>query len=146
MIHLAALDAKDLEVISALTQDAVLKAGDISRPKSDTFALELNRFAWDAAPRKFFGLAFGKTKERRRSVLHFSRVIEAKITGFTKANPDEVLSLLAIRFIEAEAPSGTVELLFAGNASIRLGVECIECQLTDIGAAWAAIAEPKHNI
>ena len=146
MIRLAALDAKDLEVISALTQDAVLKAGDISRSKSGTFALEMNRFAWDKAPRKFLGKTLPTTQERRRAVLHFARVSEAKMLGISKAKPDEILSLLAIKFIAVEAPAGTIELLFSENASIRLTVECIECQLTDIGAAWAAIATPKHEV
>jgi hypothetical protein len=145
MIRLAALDAKDLEVISALTQDAVLKSGDISRSKSGTFALEMNRFAWDKAPRKFLGKVLSTTQERRRAVLHFARVGDAKMTGISQSKPDNILSLLAIKFIQSEAPAGTVELLFSGNASIRLTVECIECQLTDVGAAWAAIATPKHG-
>ena len=146
MLRLAALDSKDLEVISALVQDAVLKAGDISRSKSGTFALELNRFAWDKAPRKFLGKVLSATQERRRAVLHFARVTDAKMISISQAKPDEVLSLLAVKFAQAEAPAGTVELLFAGNASIRLSVECIECQLTDIGAAWSAVATPKHNL
>jgi Protein of unknown function (DUF2948) len=145
MIRLAALDAKDLEVISALTQDAVLKSGDISRSKSGTFALEMNRFAWDKAPRKFLGKTLPTTQERRRAVLHFARVGDAKMIGISQSQPDNILSLLAIKFTQSEAPAGTVELLFSGNASIRLTVECIECQLTDIGAAWAAIATPKHG-
>jgi hypothetical protein len=146
MIRLAALDVKDLEVVSALVQDAVLKPSDISRSKSGTFALEMNRFAWDEAPRKIFGKTLSKTNERRRAILHFARVSDAKVTGLSKAKPDEILSLLAIRFTGAESPAGTIELVFSGNATIRLTVECIECQLTDIGAAWAALATPKHSI
>ena len=145
MIRLAALDSKDLEVISALVQDAVLKAGDISRSKSGTFALEMNRFAWDLVPRKFLRKVLPKSTERRRAILHFARVSEAKMLGLSKANPDEVLSLLAIRFVATEIPAGTIEMVFSGGATIRLSVECIECQLTDIGAAWAALATPKHS-
>ncbi|MGL4406621.1 MAG: DUF2948 family protein [Notoacmeibacter sp.] len=146
MIRLAALDAKDLEVISALVQDAVLKAADISRSKSGTFALEMNRFAWDHAPRKFLGRSLPTTNERRRAVLHFARVTAAQVSGISKSTPDEILSLLAVRFITAEAPAGTIELTFSGGATIRLSVECIECQLTDLGAAWAAVATPKHSL
>jgi Protein of unknown function (DUF2948) len=145
MIRLAALDAKDLEVISALVQDSVLKASDISRSKSGTFALELNRYAWDKAPRKILGIPLTKTSERRRAVLHFARVTAAKMVGLSQGKPDEILSLLAIKFVAGEAPAGTIELAFSGGATIRLTVECIECQLTDIGAAWAALATPKHS-
>ena len=59
--------------------------------------------------------------------------------------PDEVLDLLAIRFEEADAPSGVIELVFAGNATIRLQVECIEAQLSDLGAAWSTDAVPDHD-
>lgn len=145
MIRLAALDAKDLEVISALTQDAVMKVGDLSRSKSGTFSLEMNRFAWDKVPKKFFGFATPKTNERRRSVLHFARVVGAQVFEINQSQPDVVLSLLAIKFNATTAPAGTVELTFSGGASIRLEVECIECQLTDSGAAWAAIATPQHE-
>ncbi len=145
MIRLAALDVKDLEIISTLVQDAVLKAGDISRSASGTFALEMNRFAWDKAPLKIFGRTLSKTNERRRSILHFAHISDAKMSGISQAMPDQILSFLAIRFIASEAPAGTIEMVFSGNATIRLNVECIECQLTDIGAAWAALATPKHS-
>jgi Protein of unknown function (DUF2948) len=146
MIRLAALDVKDLEVISALTQDAVFKVGDILRSKSGTFAIEMNRFAWDREPVKIFGRAVSQVKERRRAVLHFARIIDVKVSGISKAQPAEIVSLLAIRFAAGDLPGGVIELALSGGATIRLTVECIECQLTDIGAAWAAVATPKHSI
>lgn len=146
MIRLAALDAKDLEVISALAQDAVVKVGDISRSKSGSFTLEMNRFAWDQAPKKFLGAILSKSSERRRAIMHFARVTSAKVAGFSPDEPGQILSLLAIRFMETDAPAGTIELLFSGGATVHLGVECIECQLTDMGAAWAALATPEHEV
>ena len=56
-----------------------------------------------------------------------------------------MLSLLAIRFDGADAPAGSVELVFAGGALIRLEVECIEAQLTDLGGAWSAASRPLHQ-
>lgn len=145
MIRLLALDVKDLEIISALVQDAVMKIGDISRSKSGTFAMEMNRFAWDKTPKTIFGFAPVKTKERRKSVLHFARVVNAQVSGITRSKTDDIISLLAIRFAATTAPAGTIELAFSGGGSVRLEVECIECQLTDTGAAWAAIATPHHG-
>jgi hypothetical protein len=58
-----------------------------------------------------------------------------------------VLSLLAIRFVPgAEAPAGTLELIFSGDAAIRLDVDYIEARLADLGAAWEAAARPRHII
>ena len=55
------------------------------------------------------------------------------------------LELLAIRFTQTEAPAGNIDLDFAGGGTIRLGVECLEARLQDLGAAWAAKATPEHS-
>ncbi|MBN9073505.1 MAG: DUF2948 family protein [Rhizobiales bacterium] len=141
MLKLAALDEKDLEVVSAHVQDAVLKVGELAyHPDARQFAAAMNRFAWEV-PRGFFG---GKD-ERRRSLLQFDRVLGAKLSGIDRSRPEDVLSLLAIRFQASDAPAGTVDLLFSGGGTVRLDVECIEARLTDLGAAWRAGARPAHG-
>ena len=42
--------------------------------------------------------------------------------------------------------AGIIELSFAGGGTVRLGVECLEARLSDLGAAWAATAMPKHAL
>ena len=141
-LKLLALDEKDLEVISACVQDSVIKTGEIDfQAKAKRFLLPVNRFVWEREPR-----AKGQVAERRRSVLHFDRVIGVKTSGLDRSKPDTVLSLLALRFLPDDSPAGKLELLFAGNISILLDVECIEAQLADIGGAWAAQAKPRHGI
>ena len=54
-----------------------------------------------------------------------------------------MLSLLAIRFVAADAPAGMVELDFSGGATIRLDVECIEARLADLGGAWEASSRTR---
>jgi hypothetical protein len=125
-LKLFALDEKDLEIISACVQDSVLKTGEIS---------------YDAKPR-----AKGQPAERRRAVLHFDRVLSVKSSGLDRSKPDTVLSLLALRFLPDDAPSGNIELLFAEGKSMLLDVECLEVQLADIGGRWAAQAKPKHGV
>jgi hypothetical protein len=140
MLKLAALDDEDLAIISAHVQDAVMKVEQLSYWRAaKQFTLTMNRFVWEAA---------GKAKaphERRQSVLSFSRVLSAKSHGIDMKAGEEVLSLLAIRFAAADAPAGTVDLVFAGNATIRLDVECIEARLTDMGGAWRAASRPDHR-
>ena len=52
--------------------------------------------------------------------------------------PDEVLDLVGIEFHSQdgrdEEPGGSALLLFAHGGAIRLDVECLECELTDLGA------------
>lgn len=141
ILKLAALDTQDLTVISACCQDAVLKIGEINvLPGEKRLVLPVNRYAWEKNGDRL------AIPERRRAVLHFDRVMTVQSIGIDRKKPDEVLSLLAIRFVETDAPSGTIELVFAGEAMLRILVECIEVQLADLGATWAAKAKPKHNV
>lgn len=135
MLKLAALDAEDLDVISAQMQDAVLHVGDMRFARGRRqFALVANRFAWDET-----GAA-----QRRRTGLHFDRVRGVKVHGLDQHQHDAVLSLLAITFDAGDAPSGIITLEFSGGASIRLDVECIEARLSDMGEAWSTARTPFH--
>ncbi len=73
-------------------------------------------------------------------------MIAARATGIDRQKPDEVLSLMAVQFTAGETPAGTIELTFSANAAIRLEVECIEAQMTDLGAAWETESLPRHNV
>ena len=136
-LKLLALDNEDLDVISATTQDAVVRVGDMGFAKADhRFALLMNRFAWEDQ---------GRTKQRRRAALHFDRVSDVKVSGIDTNAVDGVLELLAIRFTESDTPAGSVDLDFAGGGTVRLSVECLEARLQDLGAAWAAKVTPEHS-
>ncbi len=142
MLKLAALDEEDLKIVSAHVQDAVVKVADLDwAPRTRSFALTLNRFAWEAA-----GGFFRKRNERRRSVLSFDRVLGVRTSGIAKDRADDVLSLLALRFLAGDAPAGTVELVFAAGATARLDVECIEARLADVGGVWEASSRPSHKV
>jgi len=135
VLKLAALDAEDLEVISAHMQDAVVRTADIRHlPAQRQFALIANRFAWEN----------WNQLERHRTGLHFDRVLSARARNLKRDSEDRVLALLAITFEEASPPAGTVTLVFSGGATIRLEVECIEAGLRDLGPVWAAASAPSH--
>lgn len=139
-LKLLALDSEDLEVISATTQDAVVRVGDMGFAREDRrFAMLINRFAWEEAESRGRGI-------RKRAALRFERVLDVKVAGFDLNAHDGVLELLAARFLESTPPGGTVELTFAGGASVRLFVEVLEASLEDLGAAWGAKARPAHEL
>jgi hypothetical protein len=139
-LKLIALDREDLEVLSAHVQDALVRVGDMAYARGDRrFALLMNRFDWESAkPRT--------TPLRKRAGLHFNGVQSVSSAGFDTSALDGVLELLAITFAELDGPAGIVELQFAGGATVRLGVECIEARLADLGATWAAKAKPQHAL
>ncbi|MEN0002461.1 MAG: DUF2948 family protein [Pseudomonadota bacterium] len=138
-LKLLALDLADLTVVSAQVQDALTKPTLIEySPGNKRLDLVLNRFAWDAQ---------GKAKtgnERRRSVLSFAQVNGLQTKGINRGDDSQILSLLALRFEPSQEPSGLLELTFAGEAAMRLSVDSIEVQLTDLGAAWESRFKPKH--
>lgn len=137
-LKLLALDSEDLDVISATTQDAVIRVMDMGFAQADRrFAMLMNRYAWERG-------VGGKKGERKRAALHFDRVRAVKVAGIDTNAREGVLELLAIRFDETDTPSGVVELRFAGGGTIRIEVECLEARLQDLGAAWAARAKPEH--
>ncbi|MCO5732962.1 DUF2948 family protein [Rhizobium sp. SSA_523] len=140
-LKLLALDAEDLQILSAHMQDSVFKPGDMDWvPKRGQFSLVVNRFVWEKADRG------SKGYERRRAVLAFKRVAAVRTLGLDRRRADEVYSLLAIRFQpRGEGPEGQVELVLAGGAAISLDVECIEAQLADTGGAWETDFRPKHD-
>ncbi|MCH9806729.1 MAG: DUF2948 family protein [Alphaproteobacteria bacterium] len=150
-LKLIALDAEDLNVISAQLQDAVGRIGDIAYDrKGRRLAMVMNRFDWSTAANAASGRTAGNEKasagefERRQSGLRFEGVTGVRTKGIDRSKPNDILSLLAISFEQNEAPSGTISLLFADGPQIALDVEYIECELKDLGAVWATRNLPQH--
>ncbi|WP_428688279.1 DUF2948 family protein [Roseibium sp.] len=141
-LKLAALDQEDLQVLSAHLQDAVLTVADIRYlPKEKKAVFVMNRFVWDKEADKR-----SKEHERRRSALVIAQVNAMKVQGIRQEAKGAVLELLAVTFKPGEDPSGQIELAFAGGASLSLDVECIEAQLSDLGAAWSTPNLPQHDL
>jgi hypothetical protein len=133
------LDQEDLEVISAHLQDAVVKVADVHwRPREKRLVIGLNRFDWESAQH-------GASQYRRcLTALRFERVISCKCRGVDPSGKDALLNLLAIDFVETEAPAGVLVLMFSGGIEMRLQVECLEGELADLGPSWSTSACPAH--
>jgi hypothetical protein len=64
-LRLLAEEGDDLKIIAAAVQDAVVKAGNLVYEKRNRrFAIELNRYRWEAAP-----MRKGQPGERVRALL-----------------------------------------------------------------------------
>ena len=128
-LKLIALDADDLAVISAHVQDAKVETSDIVwRQGEKRLVVGMSRLDWEqtlsgeAAPRRLI------------AALRFDRVLACKSRNIDMGTPETALELLGIEFYPGDAPSGCAVLLFTHGAALRLDVECLECQLTDLGA------------
>lgn len=142
-LKLIALDADDLNVMSAHLQDAVLRVRDMTYlPHEKRFAAVANRFDWTTA-----GASPKQAGERRSAGLRFDHVQGVKVHQIDLQDKSAVLALLAVTFAPAagdKAPGGDVTLTFSGGAAIRLTVDVLEAELRDLGAAWAAKSVPQH--
>ena len=127
-LKLMALDADDLAVISAHVQDAKVQTGDIIwRQSEKRLVVGMNRLDWDQT-------LDGKPEPRRLiAALRFDRVLSCKSRNINMDAPDTALELLGIEFYPTEAPGGSAVLMFSHGGALRLDVECLECELADLG-------------
>jgi hypothetical protein len=125
---LIALDADDLAVISAHVQDALVQTGDIIwRQAEKRLVIGMNRPDWEQT------LA-GQTEPRRLiAALRFDRVLSCKSRNIDLDAPQTTLELLGIVFHPSEPPGGSAVLMFSRGGALRLDVECLECELADLG-------------
>lgn len=144
-LKLAAADSEDLEILSSRLQDAAGRLKDFAwLPKQRRFAALLNRYRWEDAKGK---------GSRVRAGLHFDGVLDVKSQNVKQGAPDAVVALLAIKFTPngrgegstEDDPGGVIELLLAGGGAIRLTVECIQAELSDLTGPWEALGRPRHD-
>jgi hypothetical protein len=127
-LKLIALDADDLAVISAHVQDARVQTSDIIwRQGEKRLVVGMSRLDWEQT------LA-GETSPRRLiAALRFDRVLACKSRNIDLEAQQATLELVGIEFHPGEAPGGSAVLLFGQGGVLRLDVECLECELTDLG-------------
>ena len=143
-LHLKALDAEDMGVLSAICQDAIVPAGEITFDANQRrFAMLLNRFRWEdreAAENR------GRPVERVQAVLVFDDVLAARSLGIDSADKEMILSVLHIAFTPSTDGMGTAEITLAGDGSIALDLETIDVTLKDVTRPYVAPSKkvPDH--
>ena len=142
-LALMAEDEQDLRILSALLQDAILPASEMSYdPRGRSLALLLNRFRWEDADQ---AAAEGRDYERVRSVLLIRDVLRVMSDGISR-DADTVLELLAM--VWQPGPDGTGRLLleFAGDGTLAAELECINVDLRDVTRPYRAVSgkAPAH--
>ena len=157
-LKLRALDPADMDVIAAVLQDALVPVSDMAYlAEEKRFVLVANRFCWDGDPAgdqrpaapapepadddaSFEDAEGAPPFKRVNAALCFDKVERVRYRGLKPGGNDEILSLLTIT-----AQPGTITLLFAGEAAVRLEVQAIRCHLEDIGQPWPTRWRPQHG-
>jgi Protein of unknown function (DUF2948) len=139
-LKLIALDADDLAVISAHVQDARVEAADIVwRQAEKRLVIGMSRLDWEQT------LAGDAEPRRLVAALRFDRVLACKSRKIDLDAPGMVLELIGIEFHMDEPPGGSALLLFSHGGALRLDVECLECELTDLGPDDLGAGDPGEG-
>ncbi|MFN3287853.1 MAG: DUF2948 family protein [Sphingomonadaceae bacterium] len=130
-LHLLAAEPADLPPISALLQDAILRAGDVAwEPRARRLALLVARYRWEE-----------RAQPSRVRALVTIRAVERVERHAWPEDAEAPLALLSVR-----AEGGERLLLdFAGGAALRLAVEVVDVALDDSGAPWPVRRRPSHR-
>jgi hypothetical protein len=145
-LRLMAQDAADLGVLSALLQDAVLPATEMRwDPRRRRFAALVNRFRWEDLDQ---AQAQGRPFERVRSLLTIEDAGAVRSQGIDRADPDQVLSILALEWQPGADGAGLLVLVLAGDGAVALEVETLEAHLEDVSKPYVAPSRrmPDHGV
>ena len=141
-LKLLANNTNDLKVISAHLQDSILTTKNIANLKKNRlFLLEFNRFMWEDIEKGIL-----RKNKRIRSILKIDNVISVQSKNINQENKDRFLEFLTIEVDENTNNNYNLDLIFAGDALIKVTVEVIEVYLDDQGEPWESKTEPKHKI
>jgi hypothetical protein len=133
-LRLRAVDLKDMTVISAAVQDALVPVGDIAWLRDEgSFVMAINRFRWEAEDRNV-------GHERVHAGLRFDHVRNVQYRNIDHGDRGAFMELLTISCDE-----GRVVLHFANGAAIRLEVEELACALGDLDEPWPTAWRPEHE-
>jgi len=140
-LKLLATSDKDLRVIAAHLQDAIVSTTDIANlKKSRIFLIQLNRFMWEDVEKGIF-----RKNKRIRTVLKFDNVISVLSKNINIKNDKKFLEFLTIENSLLPDKSYKIELIFSGDAVIKINAEVIDVTLDDQGSSWESKTAPKHN-
>jgi hypothetical protein len=132
LLKLRAVDAEDMQVISAVLQDGIVPICDVAfQPDSKSFVMVVQRLRREAGSEG--------ASERICSALTISGVTAVKTCGIDAANQDRMLDLLALMVEDQK-----ISLVFAGEAKIRLELFNWAAALEDFGETWPTIVQPQH--
>ena len=140
-LKLLATSDKDLRVVSAHLQDAIVCIKDIANLKRNRiFLIQLNRFMWEDVEKGVF-----RKNKRIRTVLKFENVLEVHSKNIDQLKKDKFLDFLAIESSEMPDNNYEMKIIFAGDLIIKVISEVIEVTLDDQGEAWDTKNKPKHQ-
>ena len=145
-LNLGAQDAEDLQVISSLTQDAVLTVDDLKWNRAERqVVFLLKRFRWEDVE---LAKQQGRDPERVQSLLVIQNATGLASQGIDRKQADVVLSLMSLEFSGAEDGVGDLVLTFSGDGALKVQVDGLDVALRDVTRPYVAPSRqvPNHDV
>ena len=128
-LTLLARDSADLPVMSAVLQDAIVRAGDVGWDRRGRrLALLVSRYRWES-----------EAPSRVRSALRIETAFRVERKHWPR-DPESILALLSVT-----AEGDRITLAFADGISLRAEIECLDALLEDLAAPWPVRYRPDHG-
>jgi hypothetical protein len=144
-LNLGAQDAEDLQVISSLTQDAVLTVDDLKWSRAERqLVFLLKRFRWEDVE---LAKQQGRDPERVQSLLVIQNATGLASQGIDRTQADIVLSLMSLEFSGAVDGVGDLILTFSGDGALKVQVDGLDVALRDVTRPYVAPSKqvPNHD-
>ena len=144
-VRLRAESVSDVEVISALLQDAIIPGEDMTYDRAGRrFVMVANRFCWDRRPLAGVTSETGAPiYERRLCGVRIEGVNAVEAAGMPVTRRGALFNLLAITV--ADAADARVEILFSDGVSLRLAVDGISILAEDLDDGRPTSVMPAHD-
>ena len=144
-LNLGAQDAEDLQVISSLTQDAVLTVDDLKWNSAERqLVFLLKRFRWEDTD---LAKQQGRDPERVQSLLVIQNATGLASQGIDRKQVEVVLSLMSLEFSGAEDGVGDLILTFSGEGALKVQIDGLDVALRDVTRPYVAPSKqvPNHE-
>ena len=140
-LKLLATSDKDLRVVAAHLQDAIVSPKDIANlEKNRIFLIQLNRFMWEDVEKGLF-----RKNKRIRTILKFDNIISVSSKNIHTKDQKKFLDFLTIESNQLPDKSFEINLIFSGDSVIKIKTEVIDVTLDDQGSPWESKTQPKHD-
>ena len=147
---LVAREKTDLEVVSALLQDAIISGVDMHYDAQDNcFIIVANRFCWERpALADMNDSSGGEVRERALCGVRINHVTAVQKRRWPADWRDAFLNLLALKLlVMPKQDSGCmIELSFSGGPSLRLTTKQIDIVLGDLDSGRPTNLQPWHDL
>ena len=144
-VRLRAASVSDVEVISALLQDAIIPGEDMTFDRAGRrFVMVANRFCWDRPPLEGVTSESGAPiYQRRLCGVRIEGVNGVESAGMPATRRGALFNLLAITVVDAA--DAKVEILFSDGVSLRLAVDDVSILAEDLDDGRPTSVMPAHD-